>query len=150
MTNKKDVDAFLALKEIAVVGVSAKKMKFGSIIYKDLKKKNYTVYPVNPKLEYLDEDKCYSSITDLPESVTGAVMVLNPRNTEKVLETIDDTSIKHVWIQNGAESNRAIELCKEKGITVIAKECILMFAQPVNSFHSFHRWLWGVFGKLPE
>jgi len=32
---------------------------------------------------------------------------------------------------------------------VIHGECILMFARPAG-IHWFHRWLWGVLGRLPQ
>jgi len=25
-----------------------------------------------------------------------------------------------------------------------------MFAEPVKSFHAFHRWIWKLLGKLPK
>ena len=35
-------------------------------------------------------------------------------------------------------------------MSVIAGECILMFAEPAGFGHRAHRWVKGVFGQLPE
>jgi predicted CoA-binding protein len=53
-------------------------------------------------------------------------------------------------MQQGSESEKAINYCNENGIDVIHGECILMFAEPVESIHKFHKWLWKIFGKLPK
>jgi len=57
MTSKKLVEDFIAQKNIAVVGVSRKKSKFGNYIYKELKKKDYQIFAVNPNLEFAEGDK---------------------------------------------------------------------------------------------
>ena len=67
-----------------------------------------------------------------------------------MVREVAEAGIKHLWIQQGAESDAAIEYCREHEINVVHGECILMFAEPVGSIHRFHRWLWGVFGKLPK
>jgi hypothetical protein len=41
-----------------------------------------------------------------------------------------------------------VKLCRDLGMTVVARECILMFAQPTG-FHKLHRWIWGAPGRLP-
>jgi len=57
--------------------------------------------------------------------------------------------IKSVWFQQGSSSDEAIKFCEEKGMSVVSGECIFMFAEPVDSIHKFHRWIWKIFGKLP-
>jgi len=58
--------------------------------------------------------------------------------------------IKRIWMQTGAESAPAIEYCKANGISVIHGECILMFAEPAETFHRMHRTVRRLFGKLPR
>jgi hypothetical protein len=35
-------------------------------------------------------------------------------------------------------------------VEVVHGQCILMFTEPVGSFHKFHRWIWKVLRKIPE
>ena len=58
--------------------------------------------------------------------------------------------IRRIWIQQGAESREALDFCAANGLPAVSKQCILMFAEPVGSFHAFHRWVAKVFGKLPK
>ena len=74
MISKKLVEDFIAQKNIAVVGVSRKKSKFGNYIYRELKKKDYRVFAVNPKLEFTEGDKCYPDLSSIPEKLDGVVI----------------------------------------------------------------------------
>jgi uncharacterized protein len=150
MTQKTDVDDFLNQKKLAVVGVSRKKSKFGNVIYRELKKRGYKVYPINPATESIEGDTCYNDLKSLPEKVDGAVLVVPPAVTDTVVKDAIDAGISRLWMQQGSQSPSAVDLCNQNDINVVQNECILMFADPVNSIHKFHRWLWKVFGKLPN
>ena len=51
MVTNKQIQDFLSLKTLAIIGVSRNPRKFGNAIYSELKTKNYIVYPVNPNLD---------------------------------------------------------------------------------------------------
>ncbi|MDX1700639.1 MAG: CoA-binding protein [Melioribacteraceae bacterium] len=150
MTSRAAVEEFIGIKDLAIVGVSRKGGKFGNIIYKELKKKGYNTFGVNPKLDTIDGDKCYSSLKELEGKVHGVVNVVSPTQTKSVVEEANAIGLKNIWMQQGSESKEAIEYCKENGMNEIHKECILMFAEPVKSIHGFHRWIWKILGKLPN
>jgi predicted CoA-binding protein len=150
VTTKKEVDQFLALKKIAIVGVSRNKAKFGSMAYLDLKSKGYTVYPVNPKMTEFDGVKCYPSLKDLPKGVEGAVLVIHPLDGDQVVKDARTAGIKQIWFQQGAESKSAVQFCKQNGMTAITGECIMMFMPNTASFHKVHRFLRGMFGGNPK
>lgn len=150
MTSKESVDNFLNCKNLAVVGVSRKSSKFGNVIYKELKKKGFNVYGVNPNMESVEGDKCYKNLHELEGKVDGIVNVVSKAQTSDVAKEANEIGIKNFWMQQGSESDEAIKYCQENGINEIHKECILMFADPVNSIHGVHKWLWKVLGKLPN
>lgn len=147
---KKDIDEFLALKKIALVGVSRKSVKFGNSIFKELKKRNYTVFPLNCFLTQYEGVPCYTDLKSLPEKVDGIITVVKPEKTELVIKEAAELGIKWIWMQQGSQSERAIELCKENNISFVANECILMFLEPVESVHKFHRFILKLFGKMPK
>jgi len=53
-------------------------------------------------------------------------------------------------MQQGSESDEAINYCNENEIDCVSNECILMFAEPAGFIHRLHRWIWGIAGKLPQ
>ncbi len=150
MVTKSMIEDFLSQQKIAIVGVSRNKNKFGNTVYKELKKKGYQVFPVNPNATEIKGDRCFPDVEALPEKVDGMVFVTQPKQTEIVLQSAEKVGIKKVWLQQGAESEKAIKFCEEKNIDCVFGECILMFAEPVGFGHKLHRWVWKVFGKLPK
>jgi predicted CoA-binding protein len=148
--SKKIIEDFLSQKNIAVVGVSGSKKKFGYIIYNELKSKGYNVYPVNPNIESIDGQKCYPSLIQLNNLVDAAVLVVPPLVSNEVVKDAHSAGIKMIWMQQGSESDECIKYCEENGISIICKECILMFVEPAGFIHRAHKWVWGVIGKLPE
>ena len=150
MTSKESVANFLSSKNLAVVGVSRKSSKFGNIIYKELKKKGVNVFGVNPNMGSIEGDQCYKNLLGLKGKIDGVINVVSPNQTLEVVKQANEIGVKNIWMQQGSESEEAINFCKENGINEIHKECILMFAEPVKSIHSFHKWIWKIAGKLPN
>lgn len=150
MNTKESIDNFLLNKNLAVVGVSRKSSKFGNTIYKELKKKGMNVFGVNPNMDAIEGDKCYHSLKELKGKINGVVNVVSTDKTSEVVKEANEIGVKNIWMQQGSESVKAIAYCKEHSINLIQKECILMFVDPVNSIHGFHKWLWKVLGKLPK
>ena len=150
MTSRVVVEDFLAQPKLAVVGASRDSKKFGNKVYKDLVAKGYQTFPVNPHADTIEGQPCYPNLRALPEAVGGVVVVVPPAETEKVVHEAAEVGIRRIWMQQGAESDTAIRFCQENGMSVVAGECILMFAAPVGFGHRMHRWVWGLLGKLPE
>lgn len=144
------VDEFLSAKSLAVVGVSRNPKKFGSLAFRELKTRGFQVFAVNRNMDEIDGSPCYPTLQSLPEKVEGVVIVVPPQQTENVVREAEGAGIKRVWMQQGAESDSAIQYCHEHNITEVHGECILMFAGAVKSFHRVHRGFKWLFGKLPK
>jgi len=111
---------------IAVVGASNNESKYGYKIYKDLKDAGYKVYPVNAKEEEIQGDKAYPNISSLPDKPDVVDIVTPPQVTENIVKEAAEQSIDIVWMQPGAESEKAIEYAENKGMNVIHKACIMV------------------------
>jgi predicted CoA-binding protein len=150
MTSRAAVNDFLARTSLAIVGVSRSQKKFGNSAYKELKSKGFRVFPVNPHMKTFEGETCYPSLGELPEPVAGVLINVPPAETERVVQDVAKARIPRVWVQQGAESENAIRFCQQNGISVVAGECILMFAEPAAWYHRMHRWVWKLLGKLPK
>lgn len=151
MITLKIIEDFLQNKEIAVIGASSNKKKFGNIILRFLKARGFNVYPVNPGLNEIEGVKCFPDTKSLPSAVKSAVFVTKPEVTEIVIENIcKEKIITDVWFQHGSESNKALLAAKQNGLNVINKECIIMFTKPSGFPHSFHRFFKKVLRKYPK
>jgi hypothetical protein len=150
MTSKAAVADFVSQRKLAVVGISRKKMKFGNLAFRELKRKGYKLFPVHPHAEQLEGERCSASLAALPEPVEGVLVIVPPAQAAQVVREAAAAGIRRVWLQQGAGSPAAIRFCEENGISVVHGECILMFAQPAAWYHRAHRWVWGLLGKLPR
>lgn len=142
------VNNFINSKSIAVVGYSRNGKKFGNIVYNELSKKNYTLFPVNPYQSEIEGVKCYPNLTSIEAKVDGAFIAVPSTQAIPVLEEAHSLGIKNIWIQRGAESDGLINFAVGLGLNIVTGKCILMYAQPVKSIHAFHRAIVKLFGKL--
>lgn len=149
MHTRADIEDFLAQRTLAVVGVSRTGKKFGNVIYRSLRDKGYHVIPVHPAAESLEGDRCIPDVGHLPSDVGGLVLVVPPVETERIVRFAFEAGIRRVWMQQGAESPAAVQYCRDHGMTVVARECLLMFAEPAEWIHRAHRWLWKRLDRLP-
>ena len=120
------VDDFLKQKSFAVVGSFSDETKHAYRIVKTLKNKGYQVYPVNPHIKQVDGLVCYASIKDIPGVVDVADLVTPPEVTEKIVRECKDKGIKRIWLQPGAESEKAIKFCEDNDIKVIYGLCVML------------------------
>ena len=150
MTTAIAVKDFMSQPALAIVGASRSPNKFGSIVYKDLKSKGYTVFAVNPHAQTIEGDPAYPDLMHLPQQVGGVVLIVPPAQTEQMVRQAAEVGITRVWIQPGAESTAAVAFCEAHGISVILGECIMMYAGPVKFPHNFHKLINRLVGKQPK
>ena len=147
MNKREKIDDILSSGKIAVAGVSRNKNKFGSVVFKELSKKGYSTFPINPKAVSVMGKDCYPDIRSLPEKVDALVVVVKPAGTEALVKEAHDAGISKIWMQQGSESPEAVKFCESGGMTCISGECIFMYLEPVGLIHKFHRGIWKLLGK---
>ncbi len=149
MTDRRQIDDFLAVRRLALVGLSRSGRKFGNTVYRELTAKGWEILPVHPGAEAIGGARCWPSLEALPGDVGGVVVVVPPAQTVDVVRRAAAAGIPRVWMQQGAESAEAVETARALGLDVVAGECILMFAEPAGLPHRVHRWVRGLLGRLP-
>lgn len=111
---------------IAIVGATDNASKYGSVIYRDLKRKGFKLYPVNPNRATVDGDKAYPSLAELPEKPTIVNIVVPPTITLEVLQQCLELGLMNVWLQPGAENPTVLTYLQEKGFNYLALTCIMV------------------------
>jgi len=150
MVTKAMIDDFLSQRSLAIVGVSRKAAKFGNSAFKELKTKGYELYLVHPSGEVILGVQSYPSLKELPQKVGGVLISVPPAQAEVVVREAHEAGIDRIWLQQGAESQAAIEYGEQNGMNVVFGRCILMFAQPQAFFHKPHRWVMQLLGQMPK
>ena len=117
---------FMAQRKFAVVGATDNPEKYGNQIVKDLKKRGYTVFPVNPHLAEVEGLPCYPDLAAVPEKVDVVDFVVPPPATERTLEECLRLGLDRIWLQPGSESEAALAFCREHGLKVVHDVCVMM------------------------
>lgn len=144
------IDSFFAQDSFAVMGVSRNGTKFGNMAHKELKEKGLTVYQINPNADEIAGEPCYRSLAAVPERVGAVIISVSPEKSLDAVKEAHAAGVRHIWIQQGAESDEAVSFAAEHQMEVISRRCVMMFAEPVESVHAFHRFLSKLFGRYPK
>ncbi|MBS4534257.1 CoA-binding protein [Clostridium sp. D2Q-14] len=120
---KKDM---LNKKVWAVLGVTPNKEKFGYKIYKKLKDHGYEVYPINPKYEDIEGEKCYKSVENLPATPDVLNFVVSPKISYKAIDEAKKKGIKNLWFQPGTSNNEVLNKAKENNFNIANNNCVLV------------------------
>jgi predicted CoA-binding protein len=115
----------MAQKRFAVVGATSNTEKNGYRIFKNLTRRGYEVYPVNPGLEELEGVKCYHSLADIPVRVDVVDFVVPPKVTEATLKECKRLGLDRIWLQPGSESEAALAFCRENKLRVVHDICVM-------------------------
>lgn len=127
MTDQEKIQAFLTGTPHAVVGASRDRSKYGNKVLRVFLQNRRTVFPVNPNADEVEALRSYPDLASLPEQVHGVSIVTPPHVTEAVIEQAGQLGIKHVWLQPGAESERAVQRAEQWGMNIISGgPCILV------------------------
>jgi uncharacterized protein len=145
---KQAIVDFVAGKRVAVLGASRAGKKFGNYIVTELKQRGYEVFLVHPEAQEIGGETCYPNLAAVAGQVDGAVISLPPAQSGEALREAAAAGIKNVWVQQGGESPETQALADELGLKIVTGRCILMYAQPVGSFHAWHRAFARLTGQL--
>jgi predicted CoA-binding protein len=149
MATLKQINEFLDSQPIALVGASRNPKKFGYSAFRELKEKGMKIIPVNPLADEILGEKAYPNLKMLPPEVQSIIVFTKKDKTASVIREAKERGIKHVWIQQMADSKEALDELKDSGINYITGQCILMHYKP-HSIHKFHGSLKKFFGSFPK
>ncbi len=146
---------FLALRRIAVTGVSAHPKGHGSnVVYQRLRERGYDVFAVNPNAGTVEGDRAYASLKDIPGGVEGVVIATAAERAPDAMREIIELGVA----TSGCIGPSAREASRTKrpswaarhGITVIDGGCPLMFGEPSDGGHRLMCRLLTLTGKVPR
>jgi predicted CoA-binding protein len=142
-TSLRQIDAFLALKRIAVVGVSREPREFSTVLWQELLQRRYEAIPVNPAAQQIDGHRCYASVREIQPPVDGALIMVPPTAAERVIDDCAAVGVKHVWLYQGiqkpgAVSEASIDAAERNGMEVVVGHCPYMFLPGTPFFHALH------------
>ena len=122
------VKDFLNKKSFAIAGSFRNETKYAYRIFKKLKEKGYTVFPVNPRGGEIEGSKCYPNIKDIPGDIDVVNIVTPPKVTRNIVKDCKEIGVTRVWLQPGAEDKEAIDFCMQNNIDIVYGLCVMLEA----------------------
>ncbi|HZJ99592.1 MAG TPA: CoA-binding protein [Tissierellaceae bacterium] len=107
----------------AVVGVTAKKERFGYKIWKILQKHGYEVYGVNPNYDEIEGQKIYKSLKNLPKKVDVIDMVVSPKIGTNTLDEAKELGIDNIFFQPGTYNDEILKKSEDLGFIYVI-DCV--------------------------
>lgn len=148
MTTTRDVEDFLALGRIAMVGVSRDPKDFSRQLFREMCSRGYDMVPVNWVANEIDNRESFQCLQAVKPSVEGVLIMTPAHETIRVVRDCAEAEINRVWIYGaggtGAVSEEALAFCKQNAIQVVEGHCPYMFFQGTGFPHRVH----GFFLKL--
>ena len=135
-----NLDSVFKPKSIAIIGASTDQKKLGAQIFKKvLKNKNAKVYPVNSKAKLILNQKAYTDVSKIPNSIDQAIIVIPAQFVESVTKQCHQKKVKSVIIvtagfsETGAEGKKLETSLKKtinnSNLAVVGPNC-LGYANP--------------------
>jgi uncharacterized protein len=141
-TTLKQIDDFLALRRIAVVGVSRDPKQISNTLWQELRQRRYDAVPVNPAATDIDGKRSYASVRDIDPPVEGALIMTTAAVAEHVIEDCAEAGIRHVWLYGGlgggASNEATVAAAERHGLDTVAGYCPYMFLPGTPVFHRLH------------
>lgn len=148
-SSRDSIEQFLQHNRFAVFGVSRHQHGFGWMVFKEMIEHGHIVYPVNRNSGNFNGYEYHGSLATIPEPIKAVILITPAEGNAVLVENLINQGVEAVWMQPGAVSEAAVQLCHEHGVTVVHGWCILMFLEPVRSFHWLHRKACEIVGKVP-
>lgn len=133
------LDCIFKPKSVAVIGASTRKGAIGHQIVSNIIdfEFNGKLFPVNPAAEFTHSMKCYGSITDIPDEVDMAVVVVPKEAVLDVVEQCGEKGVKGLVVISagfkeiggqGIEREKKLEeIVQRYGMRMIGPNCMGVF-----------------------
>lgn len=154
-TSLEVIENFLAQKRIAIVGISRNSGSDSQRLFEELRKRGYDMVPVNPNAVQMQGQRCFNRVQDIHPPVDAALVMTSPRLSDKVVNDCVEAGVRRIWLYRGASgigsvSERALAICKERGIDVVVGQCPFMFLPDSGGIHRLHGFVRRIFGRYPK
>jgi len=153
MTTIRDVEDFLALHRIAMVGVSREPKDFSRSLFREMCERGYDMVPVNRVATEIEGRESFQCVQAVRPVVEGVLIMTPAYETIRVVRDCAEAAINRVWIYRaggtGAVSEEALAFCRDHGIAVVEGHCPFMFFQSTGFIHRAHGFFLKIAHRYP-
>lgn len=130
------LDAIFRPRSVAVVGASTSKGALGRQIFEKMLRCEFNgpVYPVNPKANYIHSVKAYARISEIPDQVDLAVLVVRKEFVLDIVRECAECGVKGVVVitagfketgeKGAALEKKIVDVIRANGMRMVGPNCM--------------------------
>jgi len=118
-----EIDAVLALKIWAIVGLGNNPERAAYGVAKVLQNKGHRIIPVYPRAETVHGEVGYKSLSDIPEKIDVVDCFVNSERVGEIVDQAIAIGAKAVWLQLDVIDEAAFARAKAAGLIAIMDRC---------------------------
>ena len=119
-------DMLANAKTIAVIGLSENPGKPSHYVSAYMQQQGYKIYPINPAIPEVLDEKSYASLADLPVKPDIVNVFRLPRFIPAIVDDMLALGLKNLWVQIGIINEEAATTAEAGGIRVVMDHCIMV------------------------
>jgi predicted CoA-binding protein len=118
---------------VAVIGASSDKAKFGNKAVRAYAMMGHTVFPVNDHETEIEGIECYKSLNKIPYKIDRISVYVPPEQGLKLVNQIRKARAKEVYLNPGSESDELVEALQKAGVKPILACSVLAISVDPNN-----------------
>ena len=123
INSKETIDAVLALKTWAVVGLGNNPERAAFGVAKLLQDKGHRIIPVYPRAEEVHGEVGYKTLAEIPEQIDVVDCFVNSKLVGKVVDEAIAIGAKAVWLQLDVIDEEAVARAQAAGLLTVMDRC---------------------------
>lgn len=113
-------------RTIAVVGLSDDPAKPSHYVSAYMQRNGARIIPVNPGLSEVLGERCFPSLTSLPDKPEVVNVFRLPKAIPAIVEEMMALNLNQLWVQSGIVNLEAAKLAEKNGIHVVMDRCLMV------------------------
>ncbi|MCX8174923.1 MAG: CoA-binding protein [Candidatus Micrarchaeota archaeon] len=125
MNEPETIARILAMKRIAIVGLSDKQDRPSFLVASYLSGQGYEIVPVNPMISEWMGRKSYPRLEDIPFPVEVVGIFRKGEEALPAVKSAIAIGAKAVWMQEGVVNEEAAGVARKAGLLVVMDRCLM-------------------------
>jgi predicted CoA-binding protein len=111
-------------KVVAVVGLSANWFRPSYFAAKYIQEHGYRIFPVNPAYDNVLGERCYASLSEIPEPVDIVDVFRKSADVPPIADEAIAIGAKTLWLQIGVTHQESETKARAAGLDVVVDRCM--------------------------
>ena len=107
------------MKNVVVLGASPKTDRYAFKAMQRLQEHGHKAIPVNPAFDVVLGERCYPSISDVPQPIDTITLYLGAARSTPLLQDILDAKPRRIIFNPGAENSELEKAASARGIETV-------------------------------